>query len=214
METRILKPTPQDLEEAIHILRQGGIGVFPTDTVYGLGASILSDKAVERVYQVKGRPRHLALPILLASVSQIGQVTANVPPLAWLLAEKFLPGGFSLVLPRGPVVSDLVAGGGNTVAVRVPRHPIPQALIQGLGAPIVGTSANLSGQPAPVAAQEVARQLSGQVDFIFDGGRCPGGRESTIIDLTCEPPRLLREGAIPWETIQKAMTQLATGLRQ
>lgn len=203
MENKLSSSIQQQVEQAISILKQGGIVAFPTDTVYGLGACISIAQAVERVYQVKERPRSMALPLLLADKSQIGEVAEPVPPIAWLLADKFLPGALTMVLPRAKSVPDIVTGGGKTVAVRIPAHPVPVALIQGVGAPIVGTSANLSGKPSSLTAEEVYAQLGDRVDLIIDGGRCPGGKESTIVDLTGEAPVLLREGAISREELEQ-----------
>jgi L-threonylcarbamoyladenylate synthase len=201
---KLLSSIQKQLEQGISILKQGGIVAFPTDTVYGLGASISLPQAVARVYQVKERPKNMPLPLLLADKSQIEEVAEPVPPIAWLLAAKFLPGGLTIVLFKSKSVPDTVTGGGKTVAIRIPAHPIPLALARGVGTPIVGTSANLSGQPSALTAEEVYTQLNGKVDLIIDGGRCPGGRESTIVDLTGETPIVLREGAISREELKSA----------
>ena len=193
----------QQIEQAIEILKKGGIVAFPTDTVYGLGASALDEEAVARVYEAKGRPRHLALPLLLADISQIAAVARPVPEIAWRLAQRFLPGGLTLVLHKASSVSTVVSGGGEKIAVRVPNHPVPLALIEGLGAPITGTSANLTGSPSPDTAEEVHQQMGDRVNLVIDGGRCPGGMDSTVLDLTGETPRILREGAISREEIER-----------
>ncbi len=194
----------KQIELAISILVSGGLVAFPTDTVYGLGASAFIDRAVKRVYEVKGRPHHLPLPLLLADISEIGMVAYPVPEIAWRLAERFLPGGLTLVLPKAPSLTTIATAGGNTVAVRIPNHPIPLALIRGLAAPLTGTSANISGRASPVTAEEVSHQMGGSVELIIDGGRCPGGIESTVLDITGEVPRILREGAISREDIERA----------
>ena len=186
----------EQVERGISILKQGGIIAFPTDTVYGLGAGANNQQAVARVYRIKERPRNIALPLLLVNISQIGEVAEPVPPIAWLLAHNFLPGALTIVLPKSNLVPDIITAGGITVAVRVPAHPIPIALAQGLGVPIVGTSANVSGKPSALTADEVYSQFGSKIDLVIDGGRCPGGRESTIIDVTGEEPVILREGAI------------------
>jgi len=187
----------RQVERGIAILKDGGLVAFPTDTVYGLGACADLALAVERVYTVKKRPRDMPLPLLLASTAQISEVSYPVPQMAWLLAEYLLPGALTLVLPRSGLVADTVTGGAFTVAVRVPAHPVPVALIEGVGVPIIGTSANLSGRPSPLTAKEVCAQLGDIVDLVIDGGCCPGGQESTIVDVTGEVPLVLREGAIP-----------------
>jgi len=193
----------QQVERGISILKQGGVVAFPTDTVYGLGAWANLYQAVERVYQVKERPRNMALPLLLAHTLQISEVAEPVPPVAWLLARSFLPGALTIVLHKSKSVPDIITGGGLTVAVRIPAHPIPVALAEGLGAPIVGTSANLSGRPSALTADEVYVQFGDKIDLVIDGGRCPGGRESTIVDVTGEAPVVLREGAISTEELRK-----------
>ena len=200
---RLLPEIQTQVERGISILKQGGLVAFPTDTIYGLGACANIHQAVEQIYEVKQRPRNMALPLLLADKSQIGEVAEPVPPIAWLLADKFLPGALTLVLYKYRLVPDIITAGGMTVAIRIPAHPVPIALTKGLGTPIVGTSANLSGKPSALTADEVYSQLAGKIDFVIDGGRCPGGKESTIVDVTGEKPIILREGAISREELEK-----------
>jgi L-threonylcarbamoyladenylate synthase len=190
-------PVEKQIELAIAILKKGGIVAFPTDTVYGLGADPLNAQAVDRIYKVKRRPHNLPLPLLLAEKSDLLKVATVVPEIAWQLAERFLPGGLTLVLRKSPWVPSTVTAGGDTIAVRIPNHPVPIALIRGLGTPIVGTSANLSGKLSPVTTEEAREQLGDEVDLIIDGGRCPGGTESTVLDISGKVPTLIREGAIP-----------------
>ena len=204
MANKLLSSLQKQVEQGISILKKGGVVAFPTDTVYGLGAAVNLPQAVARVYEVKERPKNMPLPLLLADKSQIEEVAEPVPPIAWLLAAKFLPGGLTIVLFKSKSVPDTVTGGGKTVAIRIPAHPVPLALARGVGTPIVGTSANLSGQPSALTAEEVYAQLDGKVDLIIDGGRCPGGKESTIVDLTGETPLILREGAVSKEELENA----------
>ena len=193
----------QQVERGISILRRGGIVAFPTDTVYGLGASIRLPRAVERVYEVKRRPRDMALPVLLADASQLPEVAESIPAVAWRLIHRFLPGALTIVLPKAKSVPDIVAAGGTTIAIRIPNHPITLALIRGLGAGLVGTSANVSGQPSPLTASEALCQLGDEVDLIIDGGPCPGGKESTVVDVTTERPVVLRQGAVSIEELEE-----------
>ena len=193
----------EQIDKGISILKQGGVVAYPTDTVYGLGACGGIPEAIERVYDIKERPRNMPLPLLLADVSQLTKVAEPVSPSAWSLIHSFLPGALTLVLPKSKSVPDIITAGGTTVAVRIPAHPVPITLIEGLGIPIVGTSANLSGQPSPLTAEEVYSQLGNKIDLIIDGGWCLGGRESTIIDMTGQTPVLLREGAISREELEK-----------
>ena len=201
----MLAPDERGVSQAISFLRSGGIGAFPTDTVYGLGGRIDLETAISKVFQAKGRDFNQPLPVLIADVAQLDQLVAGVPLLARRLAERFWPGGLTLVLRKSPGVSPLISAGGNTVAVRLPAHPVPVALVRGLGVPIAGTSANTSGQPATTTADGVIAQLAGKLDFAIDGGRCPGGKESTIVDLTQSPPRILREGAVSRKEIEEAL---------
>lgn len=197
-----LSPDKQT-KQAVEVLRRGGVVAFPTDTVYGLGVSSILEPALRRIYQVKRRPFNMALPLLLADVSDMEKAASDVPQIAWRLANCFLPGGLTLVLRKAAWVSPIITAGGYTVAVRVPNHPIPRALARGLGVPIVGTSANITGQPSPLDAEGVRSQLGSEIDLIIEG-KCPGGIESTVVDVTQGPPVLLREGAISRREIEAA----------
>ena len=191
------------VERAVAILKAGGIVAYPTDTVYGLGADAFNVKAVERVFELKGRPRNMALPVLLAEVAQVSEVASSVPEIAWVFVNRFWPGGLTLVLTKAASVPDIVTAGGDKVAIRIPNHEVPRAIIRGLGAPIIGTRANITDRPTPVTAEEVKQQLGDQIDLIIDGGKCPGGVESTVVDVTGGSPVVLREGIIPKEEIEK-----------
>jgi len=203
LKSSIFEDAMEDrVERAIEVLKEGGVVAFPTDTVYGIGGNAFIEQAVARVYQIKQRPRHLALPLLISSKPDLERVARVVPEVAWRLADRFLPGGLTLVLKKAAGVPDIVAPG-DTVAVRIPDHPIPIALIRGLGAPLIGTSANLSGGASPVTAQQVWAQLGNKVDIIVDGGRCRWGVESTVVDVSGEFPRILREGVVPRREIEE-----------
>ena len=193
----------EQVERGIKILKAGGIVAFPTDTVYGLGADALNSKAVERIYAVKKRPRHLPLPLLIGDMSQLSTVAAPVPEVALFLAKHFWPGGLTLILPKAASLPAYLTNQ-STIAVRVPDHPVPLALIQGLGRPVIGTSANISGKPSTLTVNQVKQQLGDEVDLIIDGGKCPSGNESTIVDVTGEMPAILRQGIIPKHEIEKA----------
>jgi L-threonylcarbamoyladenylate synthase len=209
MNTGAFPPRLQkQVERAVTILKKGGIVAYPTDTVYGLGASMDSSLAIERIFAVKGRPRGMALPLLVASREQMTAVARTVPPAAWLLVYNFLPGALTVVLPRSDAVPDIVTGGGETVAVRIPDHPVPLALIRELGHPIVGTSANLSGRPSALTAGEVKAQLGDRVDMIIDGGRSPGGVESTVVDMSGRKPVIRRLGAITLEQLRRTLPDI------
>jgi L-threonylcarbamoyladenylate synthase len=187
---------------AVEVLQRGGLVVYPTDTLYGLGAHAYMPGAVERVFALKGRDAEKALPLLMARAEDMESVAAQVPAVAWRLASEFWPGALTLVLKRGPHVPDIVTGGGDTVAVRVPHHAVPLAVVAGLWAPIVGTSANRSGQPAPRRVEDLSDALREGVDLILDGGPCPGDTGSTVLDLTATPARILRAGAVTAEELR------------
>ena len=178
------------------LLREGGVVAFPTDTVYGLGASVYNHAAVSTLFVIKNRSRDQGVPALIASESQLGEIAADVPDIAYALAERFWPGALTLVVPRNPNVPALVAGNGPTIAVRLPDHPCPQALVQAVGAPITGTSANRHDGPEPTSAAEVQRQIGNRLSIILDGGDSPGPVPSTIVDATQNPPKVLRLGSV------------------
>ncbi len=184
------------VEKGIAILKQGGIIAFPTDTVYGLGCSIFNESAVRRIYEVKQRPLDMALPVLISSLKQLSYITVKMPGVVNCIAEKFWPGPLTLVLLKSNKVPGIVTAEANTVAVRMPAHPIPLAIIKGMGEPIIGTSANISGRPSPATARDVFKQLGSKIELIIDGGISPGGKESTILDLTPGNPVVLREGPV------------------
>lgn len=214
MSARILPAHEEtSLEEASRVLKGGGLAAFPTDTVYGVGAHGFMPRAVERLYEAKERPRGKPIALLLASSEEACTVARDLPSTFWLLVKEFWPGGLTLVLPRGPAVPDVVSAGGDTVALRVPDHPVARTLIRAVGAPLAASSANLSGQPDPVTAQEVQRALGEAIDLILDGGRCPGGVPSTVLDLTTEPPRVLRLGAISVERLRAILPHVLVHLR-
>ena len=182
----------------MRILREGGLVCYPTDTVYGIGAAAGDDGAVRRLYAAKGRSPGKALPLLLGDASQAAWVGEETP-LAKALAGRFWPGALTLVFQRRRDFVSLALAGDETVAVRVPDHPVVRALIERVGEPLAGTSANLSGQPEALTAEEVRGALGERVKFVLDGGRCPGGVPSTVVDLTVIPPVIRRRGALASE---------------
>jgi len=191
------------VDRAVEILENGGIVAFPTDTVYGLGADVFNVEAIERIYKVKQRARNVPLPVLLADSTDLVGVVADVPEMAWRLIKRFWPGGLTLVLPKKDTIPDIITAGSDKVAVRIPDHVVPLSLVRGLGKPIIGTSANISYEASPLTAAEAEQQLGGQVDLIIDTGRCRGGLESTVVDVTGEAPVILRHGIISDEEISK-----------
>lgn len=203
---------PSALPEAIKLLKGGGLVAFPTDTVYGVAAHAFLPQAVARLYTAKERSRERAIPLLLAKREDLPLVVQDIPPMAWPLIERFWPGGLTLVLFRKDTVPAIVSASGETVAVRVPDHWLALALIEGTEAPLATTSANLSGRPEPVTADEVCQQLGGRIDLILDGGTSPGGIPSTVVDLTLSPPAVLRKGAIALERLVELIPNLTLSI--
>lgn len=195
----------QSLDYAVQLLRAGYAIAFPTDTVYGLGADGFNERAIEQLFVVKERERGKAIPYLLAGTSDLAQVAREMPRAAQLLAEKFWPGGLTLVVPASPRVPKILVAGGDTVAVRVPDQPITRALIAKMGVPLATTSANLSGGPDPANAQEVLAQLTGRIPLVLDGGATRGNIPSTVVDVTTDPPRVLRVGVIAVQEIEQVV---------
>jgi L-threonylcarbamoyladenylate synthase len=194
--TAVLKASDESIELAADILRRGGLVAFPTETVYGLGANALDSTAVARIFEAKGRPANNPIIVHVADASMVSLVAASWPPTAARLAERFWPGPLTLVLPKQPTLPDGVTGGGPTVGVRVPAHPVARALLEAVQLPIAAPSANRSSELSPTTAEHVRQALDGRIDMILDGGACPGGIESIVLDVTSDPPRILRPGLI------------------
>ncbi len=194
-KTRVLSANPETVDQAAAILRAGGVVAFPTETVYGLGADARNEAAVRRVFAIKGRPADHPLIVHLAAADGLEDWARSVPEDAWRLARAFWPGPLTLVLPRAAGVLDAVTGGQDSVALRVPDHPLALALIRAAGA-LVAPSANRFGRVSPTTAEHVRTELGDSVDMILDGGPCRVGVESTIVSLLGGRPRLLRPGLI------------------
>ena len=190
-----------EIGQGVACLKAGGVVVFPTDTLYGVGADVFNVPALRRVFDLKGRPLGLALPVLVSDWEQVGSVAQDIPEIGRRLADRFWPGPLTLVLSRSSRLPDLVTGGRDTVAVRMPDHPIPLALAREFGGPIIGTSANPSGEADLLTLEEVEAQLGSVVDYIIRCGPAPAGVPSTVVDVTTGTPRLIREGALNFETV-------------
>ena len=188
----------EDLARAVRSLKDGGVVAIPTDTLYGLAADVFNLTAIDRVFAIKGRDENQALPVLVNGWEQVETAAKDVPSQAKNLAERFWPGALTLVVLKSAGVPDRLTAGGPTVAVRMPDHPVPIALINGLGGPITGTSANISGGADPSSLAELTAQIGGRVDYIVTSGPAPKGTASTVVDITSGQPKLLREGAVPF----------------
>ncbi len=189
-------PNPAILARTAAVLRAGGLVVYPTETVYGLAAAALSPEAVQRVFHAKGRPAAQPLPVQIGQPADIDSLAQDIPAEARALLAAFFPGPLTLVLPRRPAVPDLVTGGGETVGLRMPDHPVALGVLRAFGGPLVCPSANLTTRPAPMSAAEALADLEGRVDLILDGGPTTDRTPSTVLDLTTRPARLLREGKL------------------
>jgi L-threonylcarbamoyladenylate synthase len=192
------------LLRGITILRSGGVVAYPTDTLYGLAVDPRSTRAVERLFEIKERERGKAVPLIAASVEQASEA-AVFDERARRVAESFWPGALSIVLQARNVVRSEILAADGSVAVRVPAHPISQALAAGFGFCITATSANLSGDAPTASPTVVARTIGNRIDFLLDAGESPGGPPSTIVDLRSAAPRLIRAGAVAWERVLRSI---------
>jgi len=203
-----LNPARLDLDvigRAVDVLRQGGVAVFPTETVYGIGADIRLAAAARRVYELKQRSAEQPLMAHVADDEHLAGYVAEMPKLGQRLAGAFWPGPLALVLRRGEAVPDEVVSGGRTVGVRMVAHPVARALIRRLGAPLAGTSANRHGEPATSRFEHIDPELLAGADVALDCGTCGAGVASTVLDLTGDAPRLVRAGAVPVEEIEAVL---------
>ncbi len=205
---------PRNVARAVQALQAGEVVALPTDTVYGLGAHSGMVAAVEKLYEIKGRDHQKAIPLLIARVEDVERVARDVPELAWRLMQRFWPGPVTLVLPKAATVLELLTAGTGAVALRLPAHAVTLELISSLGMPLAATSANLSGRPEALTAEEVVRDLRGRVGLVLDGGRCPGGVASTVVDLTAHPPAIRRRGALAEEVEALLGSSVAFGRHQ
>ena len=211
MNTIVFHPEsdPNAVRDAAAILRRGGLLGIPTETVYGLGADALNEDAVSRIFLAKGRPQDNPLIIHVPDASWLERYCRDVPPAAYQLAERFWPGPLTMILPRRDIVPLQTTGGLETVGVRCPNHPMTLAIIEAAGVPIAAPSGNTSGRPSPTTAAHMIEDMDGRIDGIVDGGPCTVGVESTIIDLTVTPPRLLRPGGLPLESLRQVLGEVA-----
>lgn len=208
--TRIIKintlsPEPSRINEAAEIIKKGGTVAFPTETVYGLGADALNPDAIKKVFKAKGRPSDNPLIVHISDMEALKLIAMRPSKTALSLMDAFWPGPLTVILKKKKVVPEIVTGGLDTVAVRMPDNKIALSLINKSGVPLVAPSANLSGRPSPTKAKDVADDLSGRIDAVIDGGKTKIGIESTVIDMTTIPPTILRPGGLTVEEIEKVI---------
>src|SRR3990167_4718506 len=193
------------IKQAAALLHEGKLVAFPTETVYGLGADAMNEAAVSRIFQVKKRPYNHPVIVHLADINELADWAIDISPFAYQLAKAFWPGPLSILLKKQPHVLDVVTAGAATIGLRMPHHPVAQALLKEFGSGIAAPSANRFTHISPTTAQAVYEELGGAVDLILDGGACEVGLESTIIDLSCEQPIILRPGMITAKAIAEVL---------
>ena len=206
-DLRDIKGQQREVEEKISaaakILQEGGLIGLPTETVYGLAANGLNEEAVKRIFVAKGRPQDNPLILHVTGPQWLPRYCEDIPPLAYVLARKFWPGPLTMILKRKAIVPDVTTAGLDTVGVRCPNHPVTLAILREAGVPVAAPSANASGRPSCTSAQDVLEDMDGKIDGVVDGGPCTVGVESTILDLTVTPPRLLRPGGLSLEALEQ-----------
>lgn len=204
--TQIIRIDPQQsslqsLISAVEILRAGGVVVYPTETFYGLGVDALNQKAIKKVFTIKGRSFAQPLLILIPEQDYLPRYVTEVSEKARRLMEHFWPGPLTMVFSASPQLPSILTAGTKKIAIRISPHPIARALTSAFAGPLTSTSANISGEQSPATAKEVFSHLGGMIDLIIDGGKTPGQMPSTIVDVTFSPPQLVREGVIPFSEI-------------
>lgn len=213
METRIIKIEDidienSDMEEAADLIKSGEVVAFPTETVYGLGADGLNEEAVKKIFQAKGRPQDNPLILHVDSLEMLKRLVVEIPKDAYLCMDKFWPGPLTMLFKRTDIVPDIITAGLDTVAIRMPSHPIALELIERSGTPIAAPSANTSGRPSPTRASHVIQDMDGKIAMIIDGGETGVGLESTVLDLTDDIPMILRPGGVTLEDLKEFLPQV------
>lgn len=208
MDTKVIKINPDSIDkaaiaEAGKILANGGLAAFPTETVYGLGASAFDADAAAKIYAAKGRPSDNPLIVHISDKAQIAELTKDIPSYAKKLIDAFMPGPFTIILKKKDCIPDTVTAGKDSVGIRYPSHPVACELIRAAGVPVAAPSANTSGKPSPTRAEHVIDDLDGKIECIIDGGSCDVGVESTIVDATGEYPVILRPGGVTLEMLHE-----------
>lgn len=208
MNTLNLTSYKEDLEKAGRILRKGGLVGIPTETVYGLAANAFNGEAVARIFKAKCRPMDNPLIVHIADISEWKPLVSKITPEAMKLAEKFWPGPLTIILPKSDLIPDEVSAGLETVAVRMPSHPVARDIIKAAGVPLAAPSANLSGKPSPTAAAHVLHDMEGRIEAVVDGGECGVGVESTVVSLAGDVPCLLRPGGVTLEQLRETLGEV------
>ena len=197
--------TKDDTQKSADIIKKGGLVAVPTETVYGLSANGLDEKAVRDIYEVKGRPECKPISLLVSGMAQAEMFCRDIPEDAYALAEKLWPGPLTMIFKRKENVPDIVTAGGDTVGVRCPDHKATLDIIEKAGVPLATPSANISGMKSPKTAEDVLSYFDGKIPCVFDGGECEIGTESTVLDMTSKPYKILRQGNAPSELISRIL---------
>ena len=205
MNTQVLPVNEESIALAAKLLQQGELVALPTETVYGIAADARNGEAVKKIFEAKGRPQDNPLIVHICGMEMLHGIVSEVPERAKKLAAAFWPGPLTMVMPRGPEVSEVTCAGLDTVGVRMPSHPVVQAVIKASGVAFAAPSANLSGKPSPTNAQDVFTDMDGRLPLILDGGECDVGVESTVISVVGEKPTLFRPGHITLEDLERAL---------
>ncbi len=210
VETKIItvdknRPEKDKIKKAAEIIRKGGLVAFPTETVYGLGGNALDEDAAKKIYAAKGRPQDNPLIVHISDILQLEKLVKEIPERAKLLMDKFWPGPLTIIFNKSEVVPFGTTAGLDTVAIRMPSHAVALELIKEAGVPIAAPSANISGKPSPVCAEDVAEDLAGRIDMILDGGKVMVGVESTVLDLSEKVPIILRPGGVTREQLEEVL---------
>lgn len=194
-----------DISYAAKLIKEGNLVAVPTETVYGLSASGFCENAVEEIYNVKGRPETKPISLLVSDMESVEKFCNTIPKEAYILAEKFWPGPLTMILYKKDIIPDIVTAGGKTVGVRCPNHPLTLKLIRECDVPLATPSANISGMTSPKTAADVLAYFDGKIPCVIDGGTCSVGIESTIVDMTVTPPKILRQGGLSKTDIENAL---------
>jgi len=203
METKLL--TSEQYKDAGAILKKGGLVGIPTETVYGLAANALDGTAVAKIFEAKGRPQDNPLIVHIAELSELDDLVAYIPPVVYDLADAFWPGPLTIILEKSGIIPDEVSAGLDTVAIRMPSHPVARQIIKAAGVPLAAPSANTSGKPSPTTAEHVMHDMDGKIEAVVDGGPCEVGVESTVITLATRKPRLLRPGRVTPDELEEVL---------
>lgn len=205
MQTKVMQVDEQSLTYAAELLRSGQLVALPTETVYGIAADARNGEAVKKIFETKGRPQDNPLIVHICGMEMLHGIVSEVPERAKKLAAAFWPGPLTMVLPKGPEVSEVTCAGLDTVGVRMPSHPVVQAVIRRSGVAFAAPSANLSGKPSPTSAEDTFADMNGRLPLILDGGECTYGVESTVVSLTGDQPVLLRPGYVTKEQMEEVL---------